>query len=388
LVSDAKGCLDTLTFSIPSPDSLRIGNVKATATCDSLGRVIVTNVTGGTQPYMYSLDDSGNGTSNSHLPAKAGNHTATVTDAKGCEVKTDTVTVEDRRNGLKVRTDFLASTYRYSSDVLAIIDLTEPAPDSFKVVFANADAAKYISQYDARLFTYGKVSRDSGLSITNGGVTDADLDSTAADSTINHYARLVAAYRATGDTTSEEARLAIDKYKMLRSIDNTLRKYQAIYPDSIIRRMAFIYLGDRYFSDSVDVKKKGLMDSTGVAITAYIGDCDYTTEYRNLHVLADSVTFYQDIAKTQREILDLSISPNPVEPQSTNYQISVTLSKPMKFTLTLVDVKGETIGSFKFDNGSDSIVTINGNELKALTETSIVVVNTANDKASAKILVK
>ena len=65
-------------------------------------------------------------------------------------------------------------------------------------MFANADAAKYISQYDARLFTYGKVSHDSGLAITNGGVTDADLDSTAADSTINHYARLVAAYGATG----------------------------------------------------------------------------------------------------------------------------------------------------------------------------------------------
>ena len=70
-----------------SIDSLRIGNVKATAICDSLGRVIVTNVTGGTQPYMYSLDDSGTGQSNSHLPVKAGNHTATVTDAKGCEVK-------------------------------------------------------------------------------------------------------------------------------------------------------------------------------------------------------------------------------------------------------------------------------------------------------------
>ena len=76
------------------------------------------------------------------------------------------------------------------------------------------------------------------------------------------------------------------------------------------------------------------------------------------------MTFYQDTAKTQREILDLSISAQSCRASINKLPDICYIVKTYEITLTLVDVKGETIDSFKFDNGSDNIVTINGNELK------------------------
>ncbi|AKD03542.1 hypothetical protein PKOR_10875 [Pontibacter korlensis] len=85
-VRDAKGC----TFAkqaevghVAGPSGLELATVSAT--CGSAnGEIRVSNVTGGTAPYVYALDEGGFQTSAVFSEVTAGNHTITVKDANGC----------------------------------------------------------------------------------------------------------------------------------------------------------------------------------------------------------------------------------------------------------------------------------------------------------------
>ncbi|WP_180336346.1 T9SS type B sorting domain-containing protein [Pontibacter ramchanderi] len=85
-VKDASGCL--LTETVTLQNSPMLTNAKFTvsaATCgDKAGEVTVTEVTGGTAPYTYSLDGTNFSASATLENVAAGSYTLIVKDAKGC----------------------------------------------------------------------------------------------------------------------------------------------------------------------------------------------------------------------------------------------------------------------------------------------------------------
>ncbi len=84
IVTDARGCSDSLSILVPVKDSLLIsadtlGNPNCYAAADGF---IILNVTGGNAPYSYSWSNAD--TSKNRANLTAGSYTITVTDNKGC----------------------------------------------------------------------------------------------------------------------------------------------------------------------------------------------------------------------------------------------------------------------------------------------------------------
>ncbi len=83
-VTDAFGCMDTISATVQEPDSLVVNGSIDSVTCfgKADGSVQVSAI-GGTSPYQYSLNGEGN-TSGYFDRLTAGSYTATVTDNSGC----------------------------------------------------------------------------------------------------------------------------------------------------------------------------------------------------------------------------------------------------------------------------------------------------------------
>ena len=85
-VRDAAGCVDTFTFSISQPDSLKspiTDTLHVTCSYKSDGQAIVTP-TGGTAPYTYDWYDAGNDLDSVASGISPGTYHVEVTDANGC----------------------------------------------------------------------------------------------------------------------------------------------------------------------------------------------------------------------------------------------------------------------------------------------------------------
>ena len=93
-VTDANGCSDTVTVSIPDPLGIVIiSNVTAHVSCPGVcdGEANIA-LTGGTNPLTIAWPSGGSTTTESNLCAGA--HTVTVTDANGCS-RTATIVIND-----------------------------------------------------------------------------------------------------------------------------------------------------------------------------------------------------------------------------------------------------------------------------------------------------
>ncbi|MCX2742378.1 gliding motility-associated C-terminal domain-containing protein [Mangrovivirga sp. M17] len=90
-VRDSNGCLSAISnIIIDQPTALAIGSIDATdATCNgaSDGTITINNVTGGTAPYEYSIDNGATfQTTNSFAGISAGTYNVIVQDANGCTI--------------------------------------------------------------------------------------------------------------------------------------------------------------------------------------------------------------------------------------------------------------------------------------------------------------
>ncbi|MCH8317420.1 MAG: SprB repeat-containing protein [Bacteroidetes bacterium] len=86
VVTDVTGCKDSVTVSVndvgsPSASIFAKSDANCFGVCDGYAQV---NVTGGTPPYTYLWDDTGNSTTSSVSTLCAGFYTITVTDTNGC----------------------------------------------------------------------------------------------------------------------------------------------------------------------------------------------------------------------------------------------------------------------------------------------------------------
>ena len=84
-VVDAMGCSEIINLSIDEPTEIMTSSVEGDATCNGTpdGTSTVT-ASGGTMPYMYSINGAPAGGSNIFNGLAAGAHTIEVIDARGC----------------------------------------------------------------------------------------------------------------------------------------------------------------------------------------------------------------------------------------------------------------------------------------------------------------
>ena len=95
-MTDALGCIATVSVTIAEPDALNTTIASPTPTscfnaCDGSATV---SVTGGTTPYTYLWSDGGAQTTGTADNLCAGNYIVTVTDAQGCTTQDTTDIVE------------------------------------------------------------------------------------------------------------------------------------------------------------------------------------------------------------------------------------------------------------------------------------------------------
>ena len=94
-ISDANGCLDTVSVTLIEPAILasRLDSVKIS--CNGAGDGIVwSETTGGTTPYTYQWNDESNARTDSVIGLTPGFYTAIVTDINGCS-DTDSVAITE-----------------------------------------------------------------------------------------------------------------------------------------------------------------------------------------------------------------------------------------------------------------------------------------------------
>jgi gliding motility-associated-like protein len=90
-VTDAEGCISLLSVDISEPAALAISTTTSNTQCEQTNGSIAVTITGGTEPYEY-LWSNGNTTEDiSGLPAD--DYTLTVTDANGCELVSQALTI-------------------------------------------------------------------------------------------------------------------------------------------------------------------------------------------------------------------------------------------------------------------------------------------------------
>ncbi len=84
-VTDSKNCMTTNTVTVNEPALLSLGtSITVDYTCDADATIEVTTTSGGTAPYMYSIDGVNFGPSTSFSGLTDGTHTITVRDANNC----------------------------------------------------------------------------------------------------------------------------------------------------------------------------------------------------------------------------------------------------------------------------------------------------------------
>jgi len=184
---DQNNCLKTLDFTIKEPDILQINYIKESEICpgSDKGRLVVQDVSGGTKPYNYSLSDKQFQT-NTSLKAAAGTHDVFVKDANGCEASGSGTVRTKSGNGDKPDIDFLVSTWGYSSDIWAIIDISTNETverDSISISFGDNDTMVY--KIDTLLQTIGMenvLSNGAGKRIALIGIKKGITDTFPAQS--------------------------------------------------------------------------------------------------------------------------------------------------------------------------------------------------------------
>ncbi|TAL61438.1 MAG: hypothetical protein EPN85_04845, partial [Bacteroidetes bacterium] len=101
-VIDASGCSGTQTVAITQPTAGTISTTTTPALCSNNNGSATVNMSGGTSPYTYNWNPSGQ-TTQTVIGLAAGNYTATVTDANGCS-STQTVVIVSSAGTLSVST--------------------------------------------------------------------------------------------------------------------------------------------------------------------------------------------------------------------------------------------------------------------------------------------
>lgn len=123
-ITDAAGCIDTFSFVITEPDSLKApitDTIHVTCSYSSDGQAIVTP-TGGTTDYTYDWYDAGNDADSVASGLLPGTYHVEVTDANGC-VDTGVVTINSA-SAIVMVTDSVEATCSGICNGIALVNVS------------------------------------------------------------------------------------------------------------------------------------------------------------------------------------------------------------------------------------------------------------------------
>jgi hypothetical protein len=132
-VTDKAGCTMEASALVDQPLQALTTNLATIPVCygRTNGSITVTTK-GGTEPYVYSIDNGQSFQANPVFIKGVGNYTLTSKDSKGCLI---TASAEVVLRNDKPEPNFLVATTRSALDTLVIIDVSVPKPDSIYWVF-------------------------------------------------------------------------------------------------------------------------------------------------------------------------------------------------------------------------------------------------------------
>jgi hypothetical protein len=148
-IKDSDGCVNTKSFEITEPEYPLSISAFSKPACVSLqnGSIFVSS-SGGTEPYIFSVDNIAKSFSTGNFSVYAGKHKIFVTDLHGCRESTDVI-VEEKNTLPDV--NFMLASKRYELDTLVVIDVSSPAPDSVSWEFSpDADIIE-TNAFDAKV---------------------------------------------------------------------------------------------------------------------------------------------------------------------------------------------------------------------------------------------
>ncbi|MEP2024249.1 MAG: c-type cytochrome [Reichenbachiella sp.] len=89
LIVDTNGCSDEITVEVLNSDGVNLDNISTTdAGCQTSQGTIEIDVSGGVEPYIFSLNGGNTQQNNSFSGLAGGTHQISVVDQEGCEITT------------------------------------------------------------------------------------------------------------------------------------------------------------------------------------------------------------------------------------------------------------------------------------------------------------
>jgi nitrous oxidase accessory protein NosD len=365
-VEDQNGCSKELEFELTQPEPLAL-TTKGSPICAGAqtpikGNVFAESVTGGATPYTYYVSndnlDIGDVAAEHFVGNKFFDVEATpgqqfhyyVKDANGCIVH-EPVQLEDGEVSVD-KLDFLASTWRYDSDALLLVDLSEPPADSIVYSFGEDDD-KIVVQ-DKRLYTYAVAGSDSLMSLAG---------------------------------------------KDMKSVPDSFftKNFTQIIPDSVASKYTFILLQDSalmQMKNNEAMKNQLLWYKHKVVMTYYKMGCAFTIE-RDSFMIANSDSLIYGVGNfNQKDILNLELSPNPLDKEN-NLKITITFGNKVDYTIYLYNTIGQPISPSplqgKAEEISDSMqreYIVQRSQFTNDVTAVVVLVTTSRDAASKVLLLK
>ncbi|MEE1261193.1 MAG: hypothetical protein U0K66_13600 [Paludibacteraceae bacterium] len=333
----------------------------------SSGAVFAKYVEGGTEPYEYVVDGFPAENVNDPYIYVSGDESSqfhyVITDALGCTYDTTVMFGQDRIEVKRI--DFMASKYNKNGDVIALIDFCGPEDyfDSVRYEISGVNAKKF-EILDRRMYIYdiqggNKTAKEALLKLTD--------------------------TKSVPDAFFAQNFELIDKYSLLG------------------KHINFIKLNDTLSS-------KGNMDvwrQCELTMYAYFKGCRYTLNQNGLGVIksdivisGDDFDWYEGGVKSNNDILDISLSPNPYTPASGDVlSVDVTFGAKVDYKIYIYSMNGNI--SYEFEGHASDLKesrvkgeyvvskSLSESDLKlSQSEAFVVLVQTDHDSDAELLLVK
>jgi len=437
-IIDSIGCKTKVSFNVPEPAELYIeaqGSVACSET-DNTGKIFAKQTSGGVPPYQYSLDNV-NFFSNDHLPsAYLVPSFMYVRDTNGCVMKSeDQAMVKGTIKWDSINAGCLVTTWHDFDDVVAFVDISqvpessEGTYDSTKIILKphyeeftdeHVEDSIEFEELNRTLYTYGIPDTSDYIILWNKdtikgplwGIPEDIAAGMKSDSLFNvektAIENLEKAYTisfnknkgtANSDTIAKLKRdsTIIANRKRVNCTESMITStFKPIMGGADAKRLCFFKFKSSTTNLSELMKKSKQKDNNiflryDYTHILYVSGCDLTTQYDSILIATEGYRPYEEL--DQRDILGLSVYPNPVAEDQT-VTIQLTLSEQVPFAInvyTLIgtndskyEIKGDLAPSIEIQDDK-TVYVYSISDIK-ISQNSAIMVTTAKDKESTVVL--
>ncbi|MFK7796632.1 MAG: T9SS type A sorting domain-containing protein [Aureispira sp.] len=159
-LTDANGCTDAASFTVPSFPSLNATYTSVDASCGNKNGSATIQVTGGAAPFSYQWS-TGTGNVATQHTLYAGQYSAIITDNNGCKTEVDPIVV-----GGQITVTVQANlTHPTSGGNTGAIDITVSGATSLTYVWSNGATTQDISNVSAGRYTVSITDAVTGCTL-------------------------------------------------------------------------------------------------------------------------------------------------------------------------------------------------------------------------------